>query len=269
MIRIKRKQALGRVIGDRLYLSIHRRRARANTGRHPKLAVFASDRMAAEINLRGVHELDLLADIDTFLRHRKRPLRGTVIDVGARIGNHTVFFAERAERVIAFEPDPQAFDLLAFNTRDLPVEPHRIALGEAHAPAAAETAEMQRLDDLTAASGETIALVRIDVGAEALPALKGAEAMMMRHRPVVLLRLPPSAFAGGSSPALDQLRRLNYEFYVRTTNLSLGRGWRTVAGLLRAAFGETVRFRKTVWFRRADHGLIVAMPMSLAPAPIY
>jgi len=50
------------------------------------------------------------------------PERGTVLDIGAYIGDHTVFYAactgDRGN-VFAFEPNPDAFECLRFNTEDL------------------------------------------------------------------------------------------------------------------------------------------------------
>src|SRR5262249_37578392 len=40
----------------------------------------------------------------------------TVIDVGAFIGDHTVAYAAKAKKVIAFEPNPLAFECLKYNT---------------------------------------------------------------------------------------------------------------------------------------------------------
>ena len=42
------------------------------------------------------------------------PQGATIVDIGANIGNHTLFFAQmmRAARVIPFEPNPLAFEVL-------------------------------------------------------------------------------------------------------------------------------------------------------------
>lgn len=51
------------------------------------------------------------------------PKGGTYVDVGAFIGTHSVFFAEYlAEKVVAFEPNPESYNLLLRNTAGLPVD---------------------------------------------------------------------------------------------------------------------------------------------------
>jgi len=61
------------------------------------------------------------------------PLGGTVVDVGANIGTHTVQYAERVGskgKVFAFEPYKPSFDCLRFNCKYLPqVKCHNMALG--------------------------------------------------------------------------------------------------------------------------------------------
>lgn len=50
------------------------------------------------------------------------PEGGTVIDVGAYIGDHTVFYASCTGdmgNVFAFEPNPEAFECLRYNTADI------------------------------------------------------------------------------------------------------------------------------------------------------
>lgn len=65
------------------------------------------------------------------------PVGGVVVDAGAAIGDHTVFYGHKVGprgRVLAFEPNPDAFACLVMNTCLQPwVEPFRIALsGDAH-----------------------------------------------------------------------------------------------------------------------------------------
>jgi len=72
----------------------------------------APDHMAAAIRAhRQFYEIDVL------MKCRELYLPGTaVIDVGANIGNHTVFFAAiLGAPVYAFEPDPANHALLALN----------------------------------------------------------------------------------------------------------------------------------------------------------
>lgn len=52
----------------------------------------------------------------------KHPVNEVIIDVGANIGNHTVYFAQYLEysQIIAFEPVPANFKILRENTKRFP-----------------------------------------------------------------------------------------------------------------------------------------------------
>jgi FkbM family methyltransferase len=77
------------------------------------------------------HEFDVLCEIAPLL-----PEHAVILDIGANIGNHSLFFGaqEKVERVIAFEPIPETFEILQKNVQlnDLQskIDGHNIALGE-------------------------------------------------------------------------------------------------------------------------------------------
>ena len=50
------------------------------------------------------------------------PQQDVILDIGANIGNHTVYFSQYLENsaVIAFEPVFENYSLLNYNTRNLP-----------------------------------------------------------------------------------------------------------------------------------------------------
>ena len=43
--------------------------------------------------------------------------RSVCLDIGANIGNHTLYFAQFFNQVYSFEPHPEIFELLKFNVR--------------------------------------------------------------------------------------------------------------------------------------------------------
>jgi FkbM family methyltransferase len=83
---------------------------------HGRRVNFCTDRMNDPIQdrNRGGHfyeqeELDVLI--------RRFPLGGTFVDIGANIGNHSLYFAlfGHASRIIPFEPNPLAYRILLAN----------------------------------------------------------------------------------------------------------------------------------------------------------
>lgn len=121
-------------------------------------------------------------------------IAGTYLDVGANVGNHSVFFAlnTRAEKVIAVEPTSKAIRLmgefLAANDLTEKVEILPYAASDENAPvevhsvvgAAPVLLEGRRLDDLIACP---ITLMKIDIEGAEPAALRGAERILRESRP--------------------------------------------------------------------------------------
>lgn len=79
--------------------------------------VHANDHISRMIRGNGTfYELDLLEHLRTLFSWGERPV---VIDVGANIGNHAVFFAKYvASHVVAIEPNPVVLPVLERNLRN-------------------------------------------------------------------------------------------------------------------------------------------------------
>jgi len=114
---------------------------------------------------------------------RARVRRGDLcIDVGAHLGNHTVFFARVCGmRVIAFESRPDLYQALRRNVElnhlEDAVQTFQVALGGS-GPVAISTLDEQVGD-------QQVALIRIDVEGAELEVLKGAERTIARDRPII------------------------------------------------------------------------------------
>jgi FkbM family methyltransferase len=143
------------------------------------------------------------AEILDFVRE-VYPAHRTIVDAGAFIGNHSVYFAAFLphERIHAFEPIPANFGLLAVN-----VAPYREVI--AHALALSDKARMLRmramdsnmgacrvtrrgpievpavaLDDLDVG---TVTLLKIDVENHEKRLLAGARRTIARDHPLILI----------------------------------------------------------------------------------
>lgn len=137
---------------------------------------------------------------------------GTFIDIGAAIGNHSLFFAGccEADRVYAFEPVTELYEHLRQNIAVNPmgtIHAYNLALGEhsgevGMTPSTAPRTQggmlmstvdesgsgvaMRRLDDVL--RGEDLGDLRcmkIDVEGYNLPVLKGATETILAHRPAI------------------------------------------------------------------------------------
>ena len=72
--------------------------------------IFFNDSVSNELMINGIFEkdeLDLLSNIID---------KKIFIDVGANIGNHTLYFRNSFEKIYSFEPHPKTYKLLQLNT---------------------------------------------------------------------------------------------------------------------------------------------------------
>ena len=140
-----------------------------------------------------------------------------VLDVGANIGCTVLLFAQRARRVIAFEPSPSTFGLLTRNVKRAAlenVELHNHALGSREEPSqltfavnnraggfvsagtatssghVTEPISIVRLDDVARSLAlDRLDFVKIDVEGFEQSVLEGGRDTIGRFEPVVALEL--------------------------------------------------------------------------------
>lgn len=150
------------------------------------------------------------------------PKKGVVFDIGANIGNHSIFFAAfMAAQVIALEPAPELFALLRRNIELnalTNIQPFQLAAGDrsgwgrVHRPPSSihNTGAWQvrpvkeagmsgdvritTLDSLAESIAEMIGdlpvtLLKIDVEGSEFAVLRGAEQTIRNHRPLIYVEL--------------------------------------------------------------------------------
>lgn len=193
------------------------------------------------INLRGipllVHDHEDLsnaivrngdfweADILDYMRDR-HTYQHTIIDIGANIGNHTVYFANflTYNRIIAFEPDKANYDVLTVNTFQYPsVYTYNTAIGDYTGETwlqlnhsnwgAHETHDIGDYKVRMAALDEyvylgDVTLMKIDVEWSEPQVLRGAYKTILYNRPLILIEDVRNEYA-----ALPELS--NYELEYR------------------------------------------------------
>ena len=138
-------------------------------------------------------------------------LTGIAVDVGAFIGDHTVFYAKHAPRVFAFEPNPTAFECLCHNAPPN-VRCLKMGLGAANGSASiiqnpnAGMAALVPGDDIPIVALDSfnlsgVSFVKIDAEGWECDVLEGARETIARCRPVMLIEVNDSALrAQGRSP---------------------------------------------------------------------
>jgi len=195
-------------------------------GKNRRMAVWANDWVGANIYINGVYEKP---ELDMLMRLVDSRL--TVLDIGANVGNHSIYFSDKFLRVWAFEPNPETYRLLTFNVT-YPVYPYNYAIGDYNG----ETnlwmhdepgmcsgtrntgkgirVEMRKLDSF---KFDTVSLIKIDVEGMEYEVLKGAERTIRRYSPVIAFE--QSAEDIKNRRCLDLLKDWGYKFYwIETTD---------------------------------------------------
>lgn len=139
---------------------------------------------------------------------------GTFIDVGANVGNHSLYALRflNAQKVIAFEPNPPAFKILQYNvllnglrdradlrpvglsnqagTASIAHSPDRNLGGTRLEAAADGRLTLMRGDD--ALAGEQVSFIKIDVESLEMQVLEGLRETIRLNRPPMYIEVDPT-----------------------------------------------------------------------------
>lgn len=169
------------------------------------------------------------------------PDGGTVIDVGAMIGDHTVTYAEwvgPTGQVLAFEPNPAAFECLRFNMKPgMPVLLYQIALSEAEKKLTLVSSDNAGASFLSDKPGEVVAVsldellrdsqnpihfIKIDAEGFETKILWGARKTIATWRPVMLIEINHGALIRAGTSASDLLGVIrSYGYQIEITDKRL------------------------------------------------
>lgn len=148
------------------------------------------------------YEEEMLLSLATFLAPGD-----LVVDAGANIGNHSIFFAKCVGcRVLAFEPVEATFNLLQKNVglNDVQhlVSPRKLGLGRISAKARVASFDLTNIGGTSLSLGpdgeidivsidelnldEKVSLIKVDVEGMDLDVLQGARETLLRDRPWVV-----------------------------------------------------------------------------------
>ncbi|MBU8868314.1 FkbM family methyltransferase [Paenarthrobacter aromaticivorans] len=171
-------------------------------GKRILIEAVAGDHIAAMIDAsKKFYEWQYLGTLAEYLKPGD-----LVLDVGANIGNHSLYFAAVCEaKVISFEPLPLAADILQRNVDSNSLQDHievrRVALGEKPSRATLDKLDLKNVGATTFAvssNGEyavsaidveeirqRVALIKVDAEGMDVAVLKGAIDLIARDRPII------------------------------------------------------------------------------------
>ena len=188
----------------------------------PQVAVFAFDHIGLDINNYGIYEEDILDAITSFLSDSLGTFKyETILDIGANIGNHSLYFQKVSKKIYAFEPNPKTFELLKFNTRNHE-DIHLYNLGLSNVTGQENLNELpanigasyinpsnnlndnlihkiniSKLDDLNELNQEKISILKIDVEGYEWEVIDGGRNLINKNKPIII-------FEHNTEPKVDK-----------------------------------------------------------------
>jgi FkbM family methyltransferase len=210
----------------------------------PQLAIHSNDYIGASINVHGVFEKEYI-DCLHRLFDELRIHRGVLIDCGANIGNHAVHLGLPFHQVIAIEPHPRNYGLLALNCRGEKYRLLQVAASSGPGEmtlagfasnmgatkiiptaAAASTSSdndamtlsvrVEPLDNLVEA-GTAVDVIKIDVEGHELQVLQGAS-RILSQLPLVIFEQLAWETRDAAETAATYLEKLGYQFITLKAN---------------------------------------------------
>jgi FkbM family methyltransferase len=200
--------------------------SKSYVGKFPQIAIFSFDEIGHHVNLYGRYEKDDLELISKYLNFKLSDT-SVMFDIGANIGNHSLYFSSYFNKVHSFEPNPRTFELLSHNAKLVSnIECHNIALSSkddllnmqiernnwgASKISKEGTVKINafKLDNL-GIDCSSLKLLKIDVEGHELEVLLGSETILQTFYPIILFEQNPEFFSSGSSQCIDYLRQIGY-----------------------------------------------------------
>jgi len=242
--RVSQKTSLLEKASTRLLRKSLERRSRRHLQKHPiPMAVLAFDFIGNEIATNGLYELSELECIFEILKNFESNFKdGTACDIGANIGNHTRYFANKFKKVVAFEPNKLLTEILKFNIASYDnIEISQFALGDFQGRATlvgerinlggmsisperklqhkkfsdedifGTEIQVTTLDSMQGIL-ENLQFMKIDVEGFEYSVLSGANQMIRSFKPVIAFEQWPTDFVNSNSQAINLLREMGYSF---------------------------------------------------------
>ncbi|WP_233840489.1 FkbM family methyltransferase [Dyella sp. 2HG41-7] len=265
-------------------IQLLRQQSNKHIAEHRKqLVVFSFDFIAHNINLNGVYEKD---DLDTFfewLESSGVDLKdATAIDIGANIGNHSLYFSSHFKRVVSFEPHPRIFKVLSLNAELVDnLTCHNVGLSDQEGSAIlsgpannfgrstiGELRDARSVDIMlttldTFREFDNVKLIKIDVEGHEYKVLQGAKNVIQQHKPIILFEQHVEDFKNGESQILSLLKEFGYRSFatVRRYPLPLPSALKfLVTPLQRIVQGEQTRIVQTSRIAPDFYSFIIALP---------
>lgn len=250
-----------------------------------RLAIFANDNIGHSVNQYGIYEREDLDLLFEFLAPVLPDTQdGVAIDIGANIGNHSLFFSDYFSKVIAFEPNPHTYRLLEYNAGFRSnISVHNIGLGDKKGDfllfenttnyggstirqgdsdnsQAAVQISVDILDGYLKTDGR-IEFIKIDVEGFEEKVIIGANQVIREHQPTIVFEQHENDFVNGTTPVIKMLDEMGYTFCWSQSNLGTRLYIvRRLINLWELFFGRKVVIKNGEDIPSMFHSMLIAVP---------
>lgn len=264
----------------------------------PQVAIFSFDHIGLNINNFGTYEEEILNAITSFFSDLYGITQfDTTIDIGANIGNHSLYFHKISKKIYAFEPNPKTFQLLKFNTKQhssiklfnhglsnlndvINLNEPSLNIGGSYIDSADNSfmgqaeikihkVAVRKLDDINELNQENISLIKIDVEGHEFEVLEGGKNIIMQNKPIIIFEHNIVTNINNIEHIEGFLQTQGYAFFKINRNFDFVSNtfYKIVGVLMRLILGESIRIKKIKRLPKkhySSYPLIIAVPKNIS-----
>ena len=252
-----------------------------------QIVEYSFNQQSRSINLHGVYEIKELSTLIDWLKiYSPSVFDGEVIDIGANIGNHSIFFSQYFRRVYSFEPNHCTFEILKINAQLVDnmtcyeeglseIDGEAFLTDPVGFPGCCEIADstqnnlsiqIKKLDSVSDRF-QDVRLIKVDIEGHELKAFLGGEQFIRQNKPFILFEQHPNEFdSNGTSKVIELLKSFGYSKFAtvleyprikKSANKTL---WYAFTTLSRVLCGSEMRVEFNDVFLPEFYPFIIAIP---------
>ena len=225
-----RKSFIEKCVLFPLNRTLHKKSKQHLLEKRKQLVVFSFDHIGHTINLHGLYEKESLGIFFDWLTSLNVNLSdSTAIDVGANIGNHSLYFSDFFGKVASFEPHPRIYKVLSLNAElSRNIFCYNFGLSDCNREALlnsnssnmggssvleketqnSEKIILRELDSLE--DFGDIKLIKIDVEGHERKTIAGARRTITKKMPIIIFEQCATDFPNGESTVANEIKELGY-----------------------------------------------------------
>lgn len=261
---------------------------------YPKIVCFSFDYISNYINCYGRYEDAQLRKLREIIEQERDGQRKTALDIGANIGNHTIYFSDFFDKVIAFEPNPITYSVLKINTNQLGnivcldtgvsskkgsigFQVNKLNMGGSRiSPSnyidqdylSQISINVLPVDDINEVKSEPIEFIKIDVEGHEIEVIRGMTNTLYINKPIIAFEQEATEIIDGTSMSINELKNLGYNYFYSIesrrskVNSNMHPFLRVPLQLIEIIFfgdgKDIAEFNQVSYFERKQYNMIIA-----------